>query len=103
MAGGDNGGNIEVTPDDILILGNTATAEFQKFLERRGYKDRIALVETDWLAAHMNDADLCGFIAYPRNNSAVTDVPAWMIDDVKAKVAASLDGMMREQDWGAAP
>jgi len=60
--------------------------------------DRVALVER-----RMDDPDLCGFIAYPRDRGAIDDVPTWMIDDVKAKVAASLDGMMREQNWSVAP
>ena len=60
--------------------------------------DRVAIVER-----RMDDSDLCGFIAYPRDRAAVDDVPASMIDDIKAKVALSLDGMMREQDWGAPP
>ncbi len=60
--------------------------------------DRVALVER-----HMNDPALCGFIAYPRDRGAVDGAADAGLDDLKAKVAMSLDGMMREQDWGAPP
>jgi hypothetical protein len=56
--------------------------------------DRVALVER-----RMDDPDLCGFIAYPRDRDAIDDVPASLIDDIKAKVALSLDGILRGQDW----
>lgn len=46
---GDYGGNIEVTPDNILLLGNTSTPELRAFLEENGYAGRIAVLETDWL------------------------------------------------------
>jgi len=49
LSGGDSGGNIEVTPDDILVIGDRASPEFLDFLKRRGYRDRMALLETNWL------------------------------------------------------
>lgn len=48
-SGGDYGGNIEVTPDNVLLLGDTSTPELRNFLEQHGYKDRIAILETEWL------------------------------------------------------
>ncbi len=48
-SGGDYGGNIEVTPDNILLIGNTSTEELRAYLEQHGYKDRMAVLETDWL------------------------------------------------------
>jgi len=60
--------------------------------------DRVALVER-----RMDDPALCGFIAYPRDRGAVDGAADAAMDDLKAKVALSLDGMMREQDWGAVP
>ncbi|NLI76263.1 MAG: hypothetical protein GX442_07465 [Candidatus Riflebacteria bacterium] len=50
VSGGDMGGNLEVTPDDILVVGNTITPQFRDFLGRRGYKDRMVELEADWLA-----------------------------------------------------
>jgi hypothetical protein len=47
---GDMGGNIEITPDDILVVGNTISPEFKAFFERHGYRDRMVVVEADWLS-----------------------------------------------------
>lgn len=46
---GDYGGNIEVTPDDVLVIGNTSTDALRNFLVEHGYKNRMAIIETDWL------------------------------------------------------
>jgi hypothetical protein len=48
-SGGDYGGNIEVTPDDILVIGNTSTKALREFFATHGYADKLAVVETDWL------------------------------------------------------
>lgn len=48
-SGGDNGGNIEVTPDGLLLTGNSSTPELRAFLEEKGYKDNLLVMETDWL------------------------------------------------------
>ena len=48
--GGDHGGNIEVTPDDVMIIGSHASKELIALFEKLGYKDRMAVVDTDWLA-----------------------------------------------------
>ena len=48
-SGGDYGGNIEVTPDNVLLIGNTSTPELRSFLEKHGYRNRMAVLETDWL------------------------------------------------------
>lgn len=49
FSGGDYGGNIEVTPDNILLIGNTSTQQLRDYLEKHGYRDRMAVLETDWL------------------------------------------------------
>lgn len=54
-SGGDYGGNIEVTPDNILLIGNTSTPELREYLEKHGYKNRMAVLETDWL--HVGHVD----------------------------------------------
>jgi len=46
---GDYGGNIEVTPDNVLLIGDTSTSELRTFLEKHGYNNRLAILETDWL------------------------------------------------------
>ncbi len=47
--GGDMGGNIEVTPCDVLVVGNTITPEFRELFAKCGYRDRMIEVEADWL------------------------------------------------------
>jgi len=54
-SGGDYGGNIEVTPDNILLIGNTSTPELRAYLEKHGYSNRMAVLETDWL--HVGHVD----------------------------------------------
>jgi len=49
FSAGDYGGNVEITPDDVLIIGNTSTKEFRDFLADHGYRNRMVVVETDWL------------------------------------------------------
>ncbi len=49
-AHGDYGGNIEVTPDNILYAGNTMTGPCEKFFRENGYKDRMVLLDTRWLS-----------------------------------------------------
>ncbi len=49
FSGGDYGGNIEVTPDNVLLIGNTSTPVLRAFLEMRGYEGRMAVLDTDWL------------------------------------------------------
>ena len=46
---GNYGGNIEVTPDNVLMIGDTSTPELRDLLTSRGYADRIALMHTSWL------------------------------------------------------
>ncbi len=46
---GNYGGNIEVAPDDTMIIGNTATPALRKLFSDAGYKDKMAVLETDWL------------------------------------------------------
>ncbi len=46
---GDYGGNTEVTPEDVLVLGDTSTEAYRKMFIDNGYKDRMVLVDTAWL------------------------------------------------------
>ncbi len=55
FSGGDYGGNIEVTPDNILLIGDSSTPELREFLAQHGYKDRMAVLESDWL--HVGHVD----------------------------------------------
>ena len=49
LSAGDYGGNIEITPDDVLIIGDTSSTELRNLLGKLGYKSRMVVVETDWL------------------------------------------------------
>lgn len=46
---GNYGGNIEVTPDDFLVIGNTSTPEIRAMFAQMGYQDRMKVLRTDWL------------------------------------------------------
>jgi len=47
---GNYGGNIEVTPDDMLVIGDTSTPKPRDFFARVGYRDhRVCVLETGWL------------------------------------------------------
>jgi len=54
-SGGDYGGNIEVTPDNVLLIGDTSTPELRTYLEKHGYQNRMAVLETEWL--HVGHVD----------------------------------------------
>ena len=45
---GDYGGNIEVTPDGVLMIGNTSSQELRDVLAK-GYAGHTALLDTSWL------------------------------------------------------
>jgi hypothetical protein len=46
---GDYGGNIEVTPDNVLVIGTTSTKQMRGLLSDHGYKNRMAILDTHWL------------------------------------------------------
>jgi len=47
---GDYGGNIEVSPDNVLVLGTTSSPEMRALLGKHGYtSDKMALLDTHWL------------------------------------------------------
>jgi len=47
---GDSGGNIEVTPDNILYHGDSMTPECREFFQKNGYEGRKIMLATKWLA-----------------------------------------------------
>lgn len=49
FSAGDYGGNIEVTPENILYYGDTMTSACESFLLRHGYSGRAVKLETSWL------------------------------------------------------
>lgn len=52
----DFGGNIEATPDDLLVLGDGASEGLVEFFRARGYAGRILRVASKWLlAGHLDE------------------------------------------------
>ncbi|GAB1353437.1 MAG TPA: protein-arginine deiminase family protein [Candidatus Rifleibacterium sp.] len=72
---GDYGGNIEVTPDDVLIIGNTISTEFRDLFYDHGYEGRMVKVETDWLKVGHCDEYL-SIIPNPKASTGYTIVKA---------------------------
>ncbi len=46
---GNFGGNIEVTPDNVLVIGSTASDEMRTTLSVLGYRSNVAVIDTGWL------------------------------------------------------
>ena len=63
---GNYGGNIEATPDDILVIGSTASKEIRNTFKALGYSSNIATVDTSWLEVGHVD-ELVSFIPKPDN------------------------------------
>jgi hypothetical protein len=61
---GDYGGNIEVTPDQILFLGDTTSTELQDYLEGYGYADQTIVLQTSHLVVGHVD-ELVTFLPAP--------------------------------------
>lgn len=47
---GDYGGNIEATPDGLLLLGNTTSKQLEEYFLKAGYdQDHVLTLDTSWL------------------------------------------------------
>lgn len=46
---GVHGGNIEVTPNDVLYIGSTSKPTITNFFAEHGYSSRMVSINTDWL------------------------------------------------------
>lgn len=46
---GNYGGNVEVTPDDTLVIGDSSTEDLRSLLASLGYQGRTAVLGTRWL------------------------------------------------------
>ncbi|MBU1106970.1 MAG: protein-arginine deiminase domain-containing protein [Candidatus Riflebacteria bacterium] len=83
---GDYGGNLEVTPfDDIMVAGDTITAQCKKFFEDNGYKDRMFLGQTKWLTVgHIDEYVMFIPTAWaPGGYSVVRADPLYAFDLIK--------------------
>ena len=82
---GDYGGNIEVTPDNVLVLGTTSTQQLRSFFAERGYADKMALLDTDWLQVGHVD-EYISFIpdaSAPNGYSIVKADPSLALDTIR--------------------
>ena len=61
---GNFGGNIEVTPDDILIIGSTASPALREAFSALGYRSRVAVMDTSWLEVGHVD-EIISFLPKP--------------------------------------
>ena len=61
---GNYGGNIEVTPDDILVIGSTATKAMRNTFKALGYGHKVAVLDTSWLEVGHVD-EVVSFVPKP--------------------------------------
>jgi hypothetical protein len=72
---GNYGGNIEVTPDDTLVIGDTSTQRLRDFFATAGYKDKMAVLETSWLTVGHVD-EYVSTVCTPESDLGYTIVKA---------------------------
>ncbi|MCK5684666.1 hypothetical protein KAJ27_11110 [bacterium] len=97
-SGGDYGGNTEVTPDDVLVLGDTSTEAYRKMFSDNGYKDRMVLVETSWLTVGHCDEYLsfCPNKKSPTGYTIIRANPRQALGIIKRASMDSLAGIKEE-------
>ncbi|OGQ92388.1 MAG: hypothetical protein A2284_09060 [Deltaproteobacteria bacterium RIFOXYA12_FULL_61_11] len=90
--GGNDGGNIEASPDEVLVLGSTASGALVEFFLERGYvpdprhERPVVLLDTSWLLVGHVD-ELVTFVPTPREPCGYVVL--------KASPAAGLEAMQR--------
>ncbi|MBI4859650.1 MAG: hypothetical protein HY815_05230 [Candidatus Riflebacteria bacterium] len=90
--GGNYGGNVEVAPDDSLLLGSTSTAAMRDLLSRCGYRDRMVVLDTDWLG--VGHVDECvSTLPMPDGDLGYAIVKA------DPDLALELLGKLSDADW----
>ncbi len=80
---GNYGGNIEVTPDDYLVIGDTSTQSIRDMFEQMGYQDRLVTLATDWLVVGHVD-EYVSFLPTPDTALGYTIVKADPIQAMNA-------------------
>lgn len=92
---GDYGGNIEVTPDNVLLIGNTSTPQLRDYLNKNGYAQRMAVLETDWLeVGHVDEyISVCPNPKAPRGYTLIKANPRLALRLIKDSSAAELDAI----------
>ncbi|OGK07166.1 MAG: hypothetical protein A2W80_12030 [Candidatus Riflebacteria bacterium GWC2_50_8] len=97
-SGGDYGGNIEVTPDNILLIGNTSTPELRGYFEKHGYAGRMAVLETDWLhVGHVDEyISVCPNPKAPRGYTLIKANPRLALRLIKDASPAELNAIPQD-------
>ncbi len=98
---GNYGGNIEVTPDDVLVIGDTSTQKLRDFFAKVGYADRMSVLETEWLTVGHVDEYL-STLCTPESDLGYTIVkadPRMAMEQLKNipqdQLKGRLDGMVK--------
>ncbi len=83
---GDFGGNVLVTPDQRLLVGTGASAEFLEFFRTRGYRGRIHEVDVGWLwTRHLDEVfAVLPDLEHPGRNLLVRADPRQALDALRA-------------------
>lgn len=89
---GNYGGNIEVTPDDFLVIGDTCTSTVLDLFRSSGYQDRTVVLDAKWLrVGHVDEY----MVVVP-----VPDSPAgYVVVKADATRAMELVQGVPEADW----
>ncbi len=100
QSAGDYGGNIEVTPDNILLIGNTSTPQLRKYLEKHGYANRMAVLESDWLnVGHVDEyVSVCPNPKAPRGYTLIKANPRLALRLIKDSSASEL-GTIKQREY----
>jgi len=92
---GDYGGNIEVTPDNVLIQGTTSSDELRELFDDHGYAGKRALLDTNWLQVGHVD-EYVTFVPNPAADGGYTIVksdPGLAIELIKNATEDQLEAM----------
>lgn len=92
---GDSGGNIEVTPDNIMYHGDSMTPECRKFFLQNGYADRAIKLATKWLAVgHVDEYLAIVPTEYsPCGYSIVRADPCYALEVLKKATDSDFDAL----------
>ncbi|MBF0407077.1 MAG: hypothetical protein HQM10_06975 [Candidatus Riflebacteria bacterium] len=86
QAHGDYGGNLEVVPnEDIMVAGDTITASCKAYFEKMGYAGRLFTPDTKWLnVGHIDEyLNYIPTLNAPNGYSIVKADPAYALDLVE--------------------
>ena len=95
---GNYGGNIEVTPDDLLVIGDSSSDAIQTQFKTMGYEGKTIVLETNWLLVGHVDEYL-SFLPNPDTPLGYTVVvadPQMALDLVNETPEAEFENQFKE-------